>query len=130
MVTKIAVSSSHSCRRGASLPALTTPDSTSSSSAQTEARKPSSDRVDPFLPSAFLLITSSCAPSPPGNWACAPPRTRAQRCGDHVESQASLSGRKGVVGELEGDKGSCLGCKRQHRRIVIRKVIAPEVGPV
>ena len=28
--------------------------------AQSEARKPSSDRVDPFLPSAFLLITSRC----------------------------------------------------------------------
>ena len=42
----------------------------------------------------------------------------------------SLSGRKGVVGELEGDVGCCLGCERQHRRIVIRKVIAPEVRPV
>jgi hypothetical protein len=30
--------------------------------AQSEARKPSSDRVDPFLPSAFFLITSRCKP--------------------------------------------------------------------
>ena len=35
-----------------------------------------------------------------------------------------------MVGELEGGVGCCLGCNRQHRRIVIRKVIAPEVRPV
>src|SRR5262249_21938333 len=59
------------------------------------------------LPSAFLLVTS-----------------RGNPC------SRSLSGGKGMVGELENGVGCCLGCNRQHRRIVIRKVIAPEVRPV
>src|ERR1044071_785006 len=46
------------------------------------------------------------------------------------KSHRSLSGRKGMVGEPEDDVGCCLGCKRQHLWIVIRKVIAPEVRPV
>src|SRR5215471_3937112 len=57
-------------------------------------------------------------------------RSTSTRRASCVESQASLSSRKSVVGELEGDVGCCLGCKRQHRRIVVRKVIAPKIRPI